>query len=72
MVGTAAGGVEASVGGEAGRLGDAEEFLSLMRCTLINLLRDLDTRLGCWLVGRVGGDMLGSPVGIVGVHVAQQ
>ena len=69
MVGSAAGGVEASVGGEAGRLGDAEELLSLMRA-FVNLLRDLDTRLGCWLVGRFGGGMLGSnAVGIVGVHV---
>jgi hypothetical protein len=67
LVGTAAGGVER---GEAGRLGDPEELLSLMRCTLINLLCDLHTRLGCWLVGRVGGGMLGSAVGIVWVHVA--
>jgi hypothetical protein len=69
LVGTAAGGVEASVGGEAGRLGDAEEFLSLMRA-FVNLLRDLDTRLGSWLVGWFGWGMLGSAVGIVGVHVA--
>ena len=62
------GGVKSSVGGEAGRLGDPEEFLSLMRA-LINLLRDLDTRLGCWQVGRFGGGLLGSAVGIVGVHV---
>lgn len=36
---------------------------------LINLLRDLDTRLSCWLVGRFGRGLLGSAVGIVGVHV---
>ncbi len=62
------GGIQSSIGRDAGRLGDPNELLSLLRA-LVDLLCDLDTRLTSWLLGRFGKCLLCTVI-IVGIHVA--